>query len=386
MQKIIVSLTSYPKRIAMVHKVIKSLFEQTWKADRIILYLSEEEFPQKEQNLPKRLTALLGQNGFSVIWVGGNLRSHKKYFYSLQECENIVITIDDDVCYAKTMIEDLLTEHMKYPQAVLARNVHTILLDKDHLAKYAVWASCPSQFANQPRRDLCAIGVGGILYPPECASKYWFDKEGIKNLAMDQDDLWLKFHEIADGIPVVYVPPTERDTNIDYPLQEKLSFANIIEGKNDDAIFKLEQWLESEYKGVYQSWLHELSDIDTYILRKKEYYGEVNRRLLEANGECPIYLYGAGKRAGKILRFLEEVKLKDKIEAVLVSDKKGNPQQLEGVEVRDIGEINPMCFFGVIYGLAGEQYQQEIDAVLQGYQCERIELDFQGIQEYYIDY
>lgn len=385
MQKIIVSLTSYPKRIAMVHKVIKSLFEQTWKADRIILYLSEEEFPQKEQNLPKRLTALLGQNGFSIIWVDENLRSHKKYFYSLQKGENIVITIDDDACYAKSMIEDLMTGHKKYPQAVLARNVHTIVLDENRLAKYREWASFPVQFANQPRRDLCAIGVGGILYPPKCASKNWFDKEGIHNLAMNQDDLWLKFHEIADGIPVVYIPPTERDTNINYPLQEKLSFANVIEGKNDDAILKLEKWLESEYMGIYQSWLRELSDIDTYISQKKEYYGEVNRRLLEANGEFPIYLYGAGKRAGQILRFFEEVKLKNKIEAVLVSDKKSNPKQLEGVEVHDIGEIDPMCSFGVIYGVAGEQYQQEIDAVLQGYQCKRIELDFQGIQEYYID-
>lgn len=385
MQKIIVSLTSYPKRITIVHKVIESLFEQTWKADQIILYLSKEEFPQKEQNLPQLLTSLLGQNGFSVVWVDGNLRSHKKYFYSLRESENIVITIDDDTIYAKTMIEDLVTGYKKYPQAVLARNVRTILLSKDSLAKYRDWDRQPNQIANQPRRDLCAIGVGGILYPPKCASKHWFDKEDIQILAVDQDDLWLKFHEIADGIPVVYVPPTEQDIYIDYPLKDMLSSTNVIVGKNDDAILKLEKWMETEYEGCYRSWLHELSDIETYIAQKKEYYGEVNRRLLETNEKFPIYLYGAGKRAGQILRFFEEVKLKDKLEAVLVSDKKCNPRQLEGVEVRDIREIDPICFFGVIYGVAGEKNQQEIDAALQNYKCKRIELDFQGIQKFYTD-
>lgn len=385
MQKIIVSLTSYPKRIAKVQKVIESIFKQNRKADQIILYLSKDEFPQREQNLPKKLTSLLGSNGFSIIWVSGNLRSHKKYFYSLQGYENIVITIDDDICYAKTMIDDLMIGYKKFPQAVVARRVRTMLIKEDHLVKYQDWDNLPGQYVGQPRNDLCAVGVGGVLYPPKCASNWWFDKEEIENLAKDQDDLWLKFHEIVDGIPVVYVSPMERDTKINYPLEEMLSFKNVIGQENDAAIIKLEKWIETKYREIYQSWLHDLFDRDTYSAKKKKYYGEVNRKLLEANDEFPIYLYGAGKRARQILRFLDEVKLKNKIEGVLVSNKKNNPQQLEGVKVRDIGEMDSMLFFGVIYGVAGEQYQQEIDAVLQGYQCRRIELDFQGIRQYYVD-
>jgi len=41
---LIVSLTTFSGRIQIVHKTIESLLNQTVKADRILLWLSEEEF------------------------------------------------------------------------------------------------------------------------------------------------------------------------------------------------------------------------------------------------------------------------------------------------------------------------------------------------------
>ena len=82
--RIIVSLTSYPPRINGVHKVVESLYRQSVKADEIVLYLSLEEFPEAEEELPATLRALIGKGGFRVAWVHGNLKSHKKYYYALQ--------------------------------------------------------------------------------------------------------------------------------------------------------------------------------------------------------------------------------------------------------------------------------------------------------------
>ena len=83
-QKIRISFTSYPGRIYSVVKVVESLWLQTMKADDIVLWLSEEEFPNKDKDLPEQLRNMLGQNGFRVEWVSDNLKSHKKYYYALQ--------------------------------------------------------------------------------------------------------------------------------------------------------------------------------------------------------------------------------------------------------------------------------------------------------------
>jgi len=89
--KVIVSFTSYPKRIGMVHKVVESLLEQTIRADAILLYLSLDEFPHEESDLPDMLREMIGKHGFRIIWVKGNLKSHKKYYYALQEyCDDVV--------------------------------------------------------------------------------------------------------------------------------------------------------------------------------------------------------------------------------------------------------------------------------------------------------
>ena len=51
--QIVVSLTTYGGRIHEVYKTIQSLFMQSVKADRIILWLAEDEF--NPDNLPRIL-------------------------------------------------------------------------------------------------------------------------------------------------------------------------------------------------------------------------------------------------------------------------------------------------------------------------------------------
>ena len=56
---VIVSLTSYPPRIKTVHLTIESLLMQTQRVKKILLWLSPEEFPNKEDDLPSELLNLL---------------------------------------------------------------------------------------------------------------------------------------------------------------------------------------------------------------------------------------------------------------------------------------------------------------------------------------
>ena len=56
-QKIIVSLTSYPKRFRYLHLTVKSLLLQTVKPDKIILYLGDDA---RDVPLPEALAGISG--------------------------------------------------------------------------------------------------------------------------------------------------------------------------------------------------------------------------------------------------------------------------------------------------------------------------------------
>lgn len=115
-KRIIISLTSYPKRIGDVWITIETLLRQTVKPDMIILWLADTQFNGIE-SLPKKLIDL--QKSGLTIRFCKDLKSHKKYFYTMQEYpEDLIILVDDDMFYPYDMIEKLLKLHYEYPQDI----------------------------------------------------------------------------------------------------------------------------------------------------------------------------------------------------------------------------------------------------------------------------
>ncbi|HSQ42910.1 MAG TPA: glycosyltransferase family A protein, partial [Fibrobacteraceae bacterium] len=101
---LVVSLTTYPARIGLVHLALESLLRQTLRPDRILLWLAEEQFPQRR--LPPQLVRLQ-QRGLEVLF-RKNLGPHTKYLYALQDfTQEIVVTVDDDCFYPPTLLAEL---------------------------------------------------------------------------------------------------------------------------------------------------------------------------------------------------------------------------------------------------------------------------------------
>lgn len=97
---VIISLTSYPKRINTVCKTIYSLLNQDVKASKIYLYLTHQEFPRKEIELPENLLELIPK-GLIIKWTD-NIGSYTKLIPALTEFpEKIIVTVDDDMVYNK---------------------------------------------------------------------------------------------------------------------------------------------------------------------------------------------------------------------------------------------------------------------------------------------
>lgn len=137
--------------------------------------------------------------------MAGNLKAHKKYFLAMQEFpDSIIITVDDDVIYPITLVSSLVKSFKKHPNCISARLVHRIFCDdKGLLMPYKKWQHNCTQYKN-PRFDLLAVGVGGILYPPHILPKEAFEIDSIRKLSLNADDIWLKFMELKNSIPVVW--------------------------------------------------------------------------------------------------------------------------------------------------------------------------------------
>lgn len=182
--QVIVSLTSYPLRIHSLWKVIECLLRQNVKPDRIVLYLSTDQFDSID-NLPK---SLLNQRkrGLEICMCKGDLRSHKKYYYAMQQYpEDIVITVDDDLFYRTDLIEEFLKENRKRPKAIIANWVKEVLPGKN---LYKEW---PDRMKSGVIDHFCFIGVSGVLYPPHSLYKDVFNESMIRELCYTTDDIWL---------------------------------------------------------------------------------------------------------------------------------------------------------------------------------------------------
>lgn len=239
--EVIVSLTSYPARIKCVSSVIDSIFKQTVKVDKVLLWLAEEQFPDKEKNLP---IDLLDQRkyGLEIHWCD-DLKPHKKYYYTMKEFpESIVITIDDDVYYCKELVETLLTSYVHYPFAVSAMRAHLITFsDNGEIESYSNWKR---EFAEVgiPSMALCATGVGGVLYPPGIMHEELFNKERIEKLCICADDLWLKVMQILAYCPVVVAAKPKKLIYLEDSQNEALWKLNDISGGNDKQLLSILQF------------------------------------------------------------------------------------------------------------------------------------------------
>lgn len=380
--KIIISLTSYPPRIQGVHKVIESLYMQTVPADEIVLYLSEEEFPNLGADIPDTLQKRIGQQGFHIKWVKGNLKSHKKYYYALREYrDDVVITVDDDTIYAQSMVSELVAGWKRFPEAISARNARIILKKGERLEEYGRWDTHLDEYVHVPRMDLCAIGAGGICYGPKCAGRGWFEKKIFMETAENQDDLWLKYNEIIQNIPVVYVQPSQKDGKIEHSQDDCLTVRNVHHHGNDHCIERMAAMMKTHYRKQYEVWHDNLMEREEYIARKKLFHHNIIKKPMEQAGDIPIYFYGAGKNAEFLLNVLSDLRLTGRIKCVIVSDLTGNPSEIAGLEVRPLCEIDKSGKVGILFGV-NEKNQREIENSLKEYDYQCIRLDMQKLMRY----
>jgi glycosyltransferase involved in cell wall biosynthesis len=292
--QIIVSLTSYPARIYDIHYCLYSLLNQNFKPDRLILWLSKEEFPNLEEDLPSNVLNL-EKHGLEIKWTDKNFRVYNKLIHSLKEYPNeIIVTADDDIFYPEDWLERLYENYDG--KNVVAHRAHLVNFESGSPVPYELWDKCTE---NEEISILNLItGVGGVLYPPDVFYKDVLKDQLFLKLSPNNDDLWFwgmvvlnnrKIKIIKNGYKyLTYINP-ERELNLN----------------NDGTLYKDNQLRNDE----------QLSAI-------LEYYPEIKERLLE---EIPpkvsviIPIYNREKYLKKCLDSVINQTLND-IEIICIDD------------------------------------------------------------------
>lgn len=240
---IVVSLTSFPGRIGIVHLAICDILSQSIPPDRVVLYLSREQFPKRMSEMPSSLKVLVDENKLIIKFVDDDLRAHKKYFYAFKEyAGSIIITIDDDLRYNRFMIERLVASHYRNPRSIIATRVHLITgdLKKNTISAYSAWRKEYNGWIDEPSHQLFATHGAGTLFPPYSLNlERLCNAEDIKNLCLLADDLWLKINEVLSNTQIVLAAPHIKLDLIEGSQDEALWKLNVLSNLNDQQLNKL---------------------------------------------------------------------------------------------------------------------------------------------------
>lgn len=239
---VIVSLTSHPKRIAGIDGCIRSLTNQTVKPHKLILWLSKEEFPGKEADLPDELLSIYHDCPyFDIRWTDEDLKPHKKYFYAMQEYpDRPVIVVDDDAVYEERLVERLLCSYRQFPDCVSAMRANLMMFRKDgSLMDYEGWIMDYKLLLDIPSTQLVPTGVGGVLYPPELLPKETFDIFAICDACLFCDDLWLKIMASHAGIKTVIPKKYCKETLLEGSQDAALWRVNVRGDNNDESMKRI---------------------------------------------------------------------------------------------------------------------------------------------------
>lgn len=103
---------------------------------------------------------------------------------------------------------------------------------------------------------------------------------------------------------------------------------------------------------------------DNFITTKRTF------KLFDLASKKNILIYGAGNRSKKMINYLGVYDIKP--EMILVSDKRNNPEEIEGIKVNDLNDLDEKLIDKTVVIATLEKYHMEIMSQLQQYNFREI--------------
>jgi hypothetical protein len=250
-QKVIVSLTTISTRLPTLSAVVESLFNQTHKADHIVLNISLDSHLLDQgirfEQLPETIRKIAVAGELEVYFCK-NTGPYRKIMPVLERFgdeDYFIATADDDVLYPPEWLEVLLKTALTH-RCIAAYRCRLMQRAGSGFTPYGQW---PLLRAEQTPlgMDILPTGRDGVLYH----ASHFQDREALRALmalAPMQDDVALRFTTLASGIPVAVAPRQLTSMPGDYEFQdashtdEALWVLNY-KGRNDQTISACADWV-----------------------------------------------------------------------------------------------------------------------------------------------
>lgn len=237
---IIVSLTSYGKRVkGSVIYTIYSLLKQTVQPERIVLWLNEKEYNDK--NLPVKLRFLC-KYGLEIRYCR-DIRSYTKIIHSLSAFpDKHIITADDDIYYTRDFIDEFLKAHQQNPHAIITGIAKMPILkgDEKHPTPYITWPEYHhvSVSFKYDKTKIFPLGIGGVLYPSNIFDDEVLNESIFTSLCPKADDIWLYIMGLRCKTEKMILTESQisyyhTDLLRQYFTKDRLTAKNRLEGEND---------------------------------------------------------------------------------------------------------------------------------------------------------
>lgn len=235
---LIVSLTSFPARINDVWQVVECMKRQTLLPEKILLWLSLDQFPTKE-SVPQSLRNR-EDDMFSIRFVEGDIRSHKKYYYVSKEYpDNLIFLIDDDIYYDTDIVRRSVNTYKDYNERCVVCNYgYQIRYNSEGCLPYSMWKPIVGKKVG---KDLFFGSGGGTLFRPSDLYKDLVNIDLALKLAPLADDIWLNAMVLKKDLAKVILP---NGPLLTINIEENITLTSVNNGmgRNDEQLLAVNQY------------------------------------------------------------------------------------------------------------------------------------------------
>lgn len=228
---VVVSLTTYGRRIDAAAIAVESIARGSTKPSRIILWLDNPDLYADRPAALRRLE----RRGLEVV-LTDNFGPHTKYFpyvKSVRDHRLPLVTADDDIMYPRNWLRQLGRAYIDNPTSINCHWASTVLVEDGRLKSYHTWPNCRNAV---PAFSNFGLGVSGVIYPPSMLAELAIQGAAFQHLSPTADDVWLHWVALRAGYPVRQISPVPRHFALIPGTQEQtLMKTNNVEGSGNDA-------------------------------------------------------------------------------------------------------------------------------------------------------
>ncbi|MBE5737084.1 MAG: hypothetical protein E7348_01655 [Clostridiales bacterium] len=196
------TLTTFPDRIDTVQYTLRTLFMQSMKPDRVVLWLATEEFDGVD--LPESIKEFQ-KIGLEVRYCD-NMFGHKRYYKLLPEQKDneCIVMFDDDILFPRHVVSRLYEVWKNNPKCIICDRGQVFTLNESgEVLNPGRWSSISPIGVKKPSFRILASPGGGCLMPPHALCLDAFNTDLIRKYALKTGDIWIMFMAAQNDTKII---------------------------------------------------------------------------------------------------------------------------------------------------------------------------------------